>query len=72
MNGMTLRTELEHYADQAVAAYRFRNRAEVVGSRLRLLQQSDAEVAPSLEEARARATVKAGLSPKTSMSNWPH
>ena len=58
MDGMTLPTELEHYADQAVAAGRFRDRSEVVAAGLRLLQQSDAEVAAfaaSLEQARAES-----------------
>ena len=58
MDGMTLPTELELYADQAVAAGRFRDRAEVLAAGLRLLQQSDAEVADfaaSLEQARAES-----------------
>jgi putative addiction module CopG family antidote len=58
MDGMTLPAELEHYADEAVAAGRFRDRSEVVAAGLRLLQQTDAEVAEfvqSLEEARTEA-----------------
>ena len=58
MDGMSLPPELERYADEAVAAGRFRDRAEVLAAGLRLLRQSDAEVdafATSLEQARAES-----------------
>jgi len=52
---MTLPSERERYADEAVAAGRFRDRSEIVAAGLRLLRQSEAEVAEfvqSLEDAR--------------------
>jgi putative addiction module CopG family antidote len=55
---MTLPPELERHADEAVAAGRFRDRSEIMAAGLRLLQQTDAEVAEfvqSLEDARAEA-----------------
>lgn len=58
MDGMTLPPELERYADEAVAAGRFRDRGEVVAAGLVLLQQADHEVSVfvnSLEEARAES-----------------
>jgi putative addiction module CopG family antidote len=58
MDGMTLPPELERYADEAVAAGRFRDRGEVVAAGLMLLQQADHEVSmfvKSLEEARAES-----------------
>ena len=56
MDGMTIPPELERFADEAVAAGRYRDRSEVVAAGLRLLQQADAEVAAfvrSLEDAQA-------------------
>jgi putative addiction module CopG family antidote len=58
MNAVTLPPELERYADEAIAAGRFRDRDEVVAAGLRLLRQADNEVAAfvaSLEDARAEA-----------------
>jgi len=58
MDVISLPPELDRYADEAVAAGRFRDRSEVVAAGLRLLQQADAEVATfvqSLEEARAES-----------------
>lgn len=62
---MTLPSELERYADEAIAAGRFRDRSEVVAAGLRLLQQSEAEVAAfvqSLEDARAESEREGWLS----------
>jgi putative addiction module CopG family antidote len=58
MDGTTLPPDLTRYADEAVAAGRFRDRDEVVAAGLKLLQQADTEVAAfvkSLEEAKAEA-----------------
>jgi putative addiction module CopG family antidote len=58
MDGMTLPPELERYADEVVAAGRFRDRSEVVAAGLRLLREADIEVAEfvaSLEDARVEA-----------------
>jgi antitoxin ParD1/3/4 len=58
MDCIALPAELARYADDAVAAGRFRDRAEVVAAGLKLLQQADAEQAEfvkSLEDARAEA-----------------
>jgi Arc/MetJ-type ribon-helix-helix transcriptional regulator len=58
MDATPLPPELERYADQAVAAGRFRDRADILAGGLRLLQQCDTEVdafAASLEEARAES-----------------
>ena len=58
METLTLPPELEHFATEAVAAGRYRDVAEVVAAGVRLLQQSEAEVAAfvrSLEEAEAEA-----------------
>ena len=56
MDGMTLPPELERFADEAVAAGRFRDRSEVVAAGLRLLQQAEEDLAAfvqSLEDAQA-------------------
>lgn len=58
MDDVTLPPELERFAEEAVAAGRYRDRAELVTAGVRLLLQSEAEVAAfveSLEAARAEA-----------------
>jgi antitoxin ParD1/3/4 len=58
MHDVTLPPELERFATEAVASGRYRDVADVVAAGVRLLQQSEAEVAEfvrSLEEAKAEA-----------------
>jgi putative addiction module CopG family antidote len=56
VDSVILPADLERYADDVAAAGRLRDRSEVVAAGLRLLRQSDAEVAAFsrwLEDARA-------------------
>jgi putative addiction module CopG family antidote len=58
MDGLTLPPELERFADEAIAAGRYRDRAELLAASVSLLRQAEAEVAAfvqSLEEAQAEA-----------------
>ena len=58
MNAVTLPPELERFAAEAVASGRYRDVTDVVAAGLKLLRQSEAEVAAfvaSLEAARAEA-----------------
>ena len=58
MDDVILPPELERFAAEAVAAGHYRDRADVIAAGLRLLQQTDAEVAEfvqSLEDARAES-----------------
>jgi len=58
MDGTPLPPDLERYADEAVAAGRFRDRGDVVAAGLNLLQQAETELAAfvqSLDDARAEA-----------------
>jgi putative addiction module CopG family antidote len=58
MADVTLPPELERFAEEAVAAGRFRDRSEVVAAGMRLLQREEAELAAfveSLEAAEAEA-----------------
>ena len=55
MDSVTLPPELERFAAEAVASGRYRDVSDVLSAGLRLLQQSEAEVAAfvaSLEAAR--------------------
>jgi putative addiction module CopG family antidote len=56
MDSITLTPELEQFAEEAVAAGRYRDVSEVVQAGVALLKQAEAEVSAfvsSLEEARA-------------------
>lgn len=56
MDGITLTPELEQFAEEVVAAGRYRDVSEVVQAGVALLKQAEAEVSAfvsSLEEARA-------------------
>jgi antitoxin ParD1/3/4 len=58
MDGMTLPPELERFANEAIAAGRFRDVAEVVASGVSLLQrqeQARSAFIRSLEDAEAEA-----------------
>jgi len=48
MDGMTLLPDLYRYADEAVAADRFRDRDEVAAAGLKLLPQAETEVSASV------------------------
>ncbi len=56
MNSLTLTPELERFADQAIAAGRYRDMSEVVQAAMTLLQEAEAELAAfvaSLDAAKA-------------------
>jgi putative addiction module CopG family antidote len=58
MQAVTLPPDLEHFANEAVAAGRYRDMAEVVAAGVSLLQRAELEHAAfvrSLEEAEAEA-----------------
>jgi antitoxin ParD1/3/4 len=58
MDDVTLPPELERFAEEAVAAGRYRDVSAVVAAGMRLLQREEAELAvfvESLEAARAEA-----------------